>query len=70
MLGTATEQRNSSPSDCRRFSTDTEMPREEEMPCAYPKAFIDTGFATLHHVTKYWGAGLLKVFRGVVDETR
>jgi hypothetical protein len=40
---------------------------EEEMPCAYPKAFIDTGCATLHHVAKYWGAGLLKVFRGVVD---
>jgi hypothetical protein len=31
------------------------------------KAFIDTGFATLHHVTEYWDAGFLKVFRGVVD---
>jgi hypothetical protein len=31
------------------------------------KAFIDTGFATVHHVTEYWDAGFLKVFRGVVD---
>jgi hypothetical protein len=33
------------------------------------KAFIDTGFHTLHHVTEYWDAGFLKVFRGVVDMT-
>jgi hypothetical protein len=31
------------------------------------KAFIDTGFTARHHVTEYWDAGLLKVFRGVVD---
>ena len=33
------------------------------------KAFIDTGFTALHHVTEYWDAGFLKVFRGVVDMT-
>ncbi|KGT79319.1 hypothetical protein MA20_12975 [Bradyrhizobium japonicum] len=33
------------------------------------KAFIDTGFTALHHVTEYWDAGSLKVFRGVVDMT-
>ena len=33
------------------------------------KAFIDTGFTALHHVTEYWDAGALKVFRGVVDMT-
>lgn len=33
------------------------------------RAFIDTGFTTLHHVTEYWDAGFLKVFRGVVDMT-
>ncbi len=26
------------------------------------KAFIDTGFTALHHVTEYWDAGSLKVF--------
>ena len=31
------------------------------------RAFIDTGFTTLHHVSEYWDAGFLKVFRGVVD---
>jgi hypothetical protein len=31
------------------------------------KAFIDTGFTARHHVTEYWDAGFLKVFRGVVD---
>lgn len=33
------------------------------------KAFIDTGFTALHHVTEYWDGGSLKVFRGVVDMT-
>ena len=33
------------------------------------KAFIDTGFTALHHVTEYWDGGFLKVFRGVVDMT-
>jgi hypothetical protein len=33
------------------------------------KAFVDTGFTALHHVTEYWDAGFLKVFRGVVDMT-
>jgi hypothetical protein len=33
------------------------------------KAFIDTGFTARHHVTEYWDAGFLKVFRGVVDMT-
>ena len=33
------------------------------------KAFIDTGFTALHHVTEYWDAGSLKVFRGTVDMT-
>jgi hypothetical protein len=33
------------------------------------KAFIDTGFTALHHVTEYWDAGFLKVFHGVVDMT-
>jgi hypothetical protein len=33
------------------------------------KAFIDTGFTALHHVTEYWDGGNLKVFRGVVDMT-
>ena len=33
------------------------------------KAFIDTGFTALHHITEYWDAGSLKVFRGVVDMT-
>src|ERR1700761_998158 len=33
------------------------------------KAFIDTGFTGLHHVTEYWDGGYLKVFRGVVDMT-
>jgi hypothetical protein len=33
------------------------------------KAFIDTGFTALHHITEYWDAGPLKVFRGVVDMT-
>jgi hypothetical protein len=33
------------------------------------KAFIDTGFTAQHHVTEYWDAGSLKVFRGVVDMT-
>jgi hypothetical protein len=31
------------------------------------KPFIDTGFTARHRVTEYWDAGLLKVFRGVVD---
>src|SRR3569832_365330 len=33
------------------------------------KAFVDTGFTALHHVTEYWDAGFLKVFRGTVDMT-
>ena len=33
------------------------------------KAFIDTGFTALHHVTEYWDGGSLNVFRGVVDMT-
>jgi hypothetical protein len=33
------------------------------------KAFVDTGFTALHHVTEFWDAGFLKVFRGVVDMT-
>ena len=33
------------------------------------KAFIDTGFTALHHVTEYWDGGSLKVFRGTVDMT-
>src|SRR5215468_4398923 len=33
------------------------------------KAFIDTGFTALHHVTEYWDGGFLKMFRGVVDMT-
>jgi hypothetical protein len=33
------------------------------------KAFIDTGFTARHHVTEYWDAGFLKVFRGTVDMT-
>ena len=33
------------------------------------KAFIDTGFTALHHVTEYWDGGSLKVFCGVVDMT-
>lgn len=33
------------------------------------KAFIDTGFTARHHVTEYWDAGFLKVFRGGVDMT-
>ena len=33
------------------------------------KAFIDTGFTALHHVTEYWDGGFLKVFCGIVDMT-
>src|ERR1700728_2840009 len=33
------------------------------------KAFVDTGFTALHHVTEFWDGGSLKVFRGVVDMT-
>ena len=33
------------------------------------RAFIDTGFTALHHVTEYWDGGFLKVFHGVVDMT-
>jgi hypothetical protein len=33
------------------------------------KAFVDTGFSTLHRVVEYWDAGFLKVFHGVVDMT-
>jgi hypothetical protein len=33
------------------------------------KAFVDTGFTALHHVTEYWDGGSLKVFCGVVDMT-
>jgi hypothetical protein len=33
------------------------------------RAFIDTGFTAQHHVTEYWDAGSLKVFRGTVDMT-
>ncbi len=33
------------------------------------RAFIDTGFTALHHVTEYWDGGSIKVFRGVVTMT-
>jgi hypothetical protein len=33
------------------------------------RAFIDTGFTALHHVTEYWDGGAIKVFRGVVTMT-
>lgn len=33
------------------------------------KAFVDTGFTTLHDVLEYWDGGLLKVFRGTVRMT-
>src|SRR5215470_15066089 len=33
------------------------------------RAFIDTGFTALHHVTEYWDGGQLKIFRGIVTMT-
>ena len=33
------------------------------------RAFIDTGFTTLHEIVEFWDGGQLKIFRGIVTMT-